>query len=163
MGLLDEVNEAMGSAAPGGSLSKPLMIALGALLVGKMMSGGSAQAATPATRRARFRGWRPSRGVGGLLDKLKDAGHGDKVNSWVGPAAGAKKPIQPGELGEALGQQTVSTVGATSQHERAATAVNAGAEPSADHWQAHSQFQWRYSRVCNRLLLLLLRNRRRHR
>ncbi len=36
--------KAMGSAAPGGSLSKPLMIAFGALLVGKMMSGGSAQA-----------------------------------------------------------------------------------------------------------------------
>lgn len=112
MGLLDEVNQAMGSAAPGGSLSKPLMIALGALLVGKMMSGGSAQAAAPQSTTSADSGGSADGGllggVGGLLDKLKDAGHGDKVNSWVGPAAGEKKPIAPGELGAALGQQTVT-------------------------------------------------------
>jgi uncharacterized protein YidB (DUF937 family) len=103
MGLLDEVNEAMGSAAPGGNLTKPLMIALGALLVGKMMSGGSASAAPAASSAdGGLLG-----GVGGLLDKLKDAGHGDKVDSWVG--GGVKKPIAPGELGAALGPNTVSS------------------------------------------------------
>ena len=42
MGLFDD-------AVPGGSIAKPLMIALGALLVGKMMGagGGPAQQATP--------------------------------------------------------------------------------------------------------------------
>ena len=112
MGLLDEVNQAMGGAAPGGNLTKPLMIALGALLVGKMMSGGSAQAASPqSTPSADSSGSADGGllgGVGGLLDKLKDAGHGDKVNSWVSPAAVQKQPIQPNELGAALGQQTVT-------------------------------------------------------
>ena len=105
MGLLDEVTGAMSSSAPGGNLTKPLMIALGALLVGKMMSGGGAQASTPA---ASAPDGGLLGGVGGLLDKLKDAGHGDKVNSWVGTGTGEKKPIAPGELGAALGQQNVS-------------------------------------------------------
>ena len=104
MGLLDEVNDVMGKSAPGGNLTKPLMIALGALLVGKMMSGGSAQASAPA---ASAPNGGLLGGVGGLLDKLKDAGHGDKVNSWVDPGT-EKKPIAPGELGTALGQQNVS-------------------------------------------------------
>lgn len=104
MGLLDEVNDVMGKSAPGGNLTKPLMIALGALLVGKMMSGGSAQASTPA---ASAPNGGLLGGVGGLLDKLKDAGHGDKVNSWVDPGT-EKKPIAPGELGTALGQQNVT-------------------------------------------------------
>ena len=104
MGLLDEVNDVMGKSAPGGNLTKPLMIALGALLVGKMMSGGSAQASTPA---ASAPNGGLLGGVGGLLDKLKDAGHGDKVTSWVDPGT-EKKPIAPGELGTALGQQNVT-------------------------------------------------------
>ena len=106
MGLLDEVNQAMGSSAPGGNITKPLMIALGALLVGKMMSGGSAQASTPAAASAPDGGLLG--GVGGLLDKLKDAGHGDKVNSWVGTGTSEQKPIAPAELGAAIGQQNVS-------------------------------------------------------
>ncbi len=60
--------EAMGSAAPGGSLSKPLMIALGALLVGKMMSGGSAQAAAPGNQQHRAEG--AGSADGGLLGGL---------------------------------------------------------------------------------------------
>ena len=82
MGLLDEVNQAMGGAAPGGNLTKPLMIALGALLVGKMMSGGSAQAAAPQSAPSADSSSSADGGllggVGGLLDKLKDAGHGDR-------------------------------------------------------------------------------------
>ena len=45
-------------------------------------------------------------GLGGLLDRLTSAGHGDAVGSWVGP--GQNMPIQPNNLGSALGQTTVS-------------------------------------------------------
>jgi uncharacterized protein YidB (DUF937 family) len=116
MGLFDD-------AVPGGSIAKPLMIALGALVVGKMMSGSSAPAQPSAPPQAMppqpasgggFLGGLAggglagglAGGLGGLLAQLANAGHGETANSWVGP--GQNAPIQPGQLGSALGQTTVS-------------------------------------------------------
>ena len=45
-------------------------------------------------------------GLGGLLEKLQSAGHGDAVKSWLGP--GQNQPIEPGQLGSALGQKTIT-------------------------------------------------------
>lgn len=81
------------NAVPGGNITKPLMIALGALLVGKMLSGRSAEQAdepaaqpqTPAPTGTTASGdGGLLGGLGGLLDKLKDAGHGNVADSWVG-------------------------------------------------------------------------------
>jgi uncharacterized protein YidB (DUF937 family) len=119
MGLLDDLlNQAMAggqggnSPVPGG-IAKPLLLALSALLVGKAVGGGAA-AAQPAQQprpAANAGSGTPDGGLvgglGGLLQKLQDAGHGETVNSWVGP--GPNKPIQPGQLGAALGPNTVST------------------------------------------------------
>jgi uncharacterized protein YidB (DUF937 family) len=111
MGLFDD-------AVPGGSIAKPLMVALGALLVGKMMGGlGQSDAAptSPATRPMPQSGAGGlgamipgglAGGLGSLLQRLTSAGHGDVANSWVSP--GPNQPIQPGQLGSALGQTTVS-------------------------------------------------------
>ena len=44
-------------------------------------------------------------GLGGLLEKLQNAGHDDTVNSWLGP--GQNQPIEPGQLGSALGQKSI--------------------------------------------------------
>ncbi|KXF78385.1 hypothetical protein ATN84_00845 [Paramesorhizobium deserti] len=103
MGMFDN---ASGQAVPGGSLAKPLMIALGALMVGKMLSGGSQSSASPAASGAQDSS--QGGGLGGLLDKLSNAGHSDKVSSWVGN--GPNAPIQPSQLGTALGPQTVSSL-----------------------------------------------------
>ena len=46
-----------------------------------------------------------SGGPGGLLEKLREAGYGAQVDSWVGN--GANEPIHPGELRDAVGQQQV--------------------------------------------------------
>ncbi len=128
------------SPIPGGSLAKPVMIALGALLVGKLLGGhkddpaqaqinqqpqadsgvgggllgsvlgglggllGGAAAGNAANAPAA-----PgplSGGLGGLIDQLKQAGLGDKVDSWVGQ--GQNAPIEPGHLGEALGSNTIN-------------------------------------------------------
>jgi uncharacterized protein YidB (DUF937 family) len=88
-------------------LSKPLMLGLGALLVGKLLSRGSAPAGggSGAASSASSDGGLVG-GLGGLLDKLQTAGHGDTVKSWLGP--GQNQPIQPGQLGSALGQKTLS-------------------------------------------------------
>lgn len=104
MGFFDD-------AVPGGNISKPLMLALGALLVGKMMSRGDAAApaeapAAPASGVGGGLLGGLGGGLGGLLEKLANAGHAETANSWVG--TGANAAIQPGQLGSALGQTTIS-------------------------------------------------------
>lgn len=107
MGLFDD-------AVPGGNIAKPIMIALGALLVSKMLAGKS-EPEPPATQpqslpETNTAGPAPDGGLlgglGGLLDKLKNSGLGEAADSWVG--TGQNKPVQPGQLGSALGQQTIS-------------------------------------------------------
>jgi uncharacterized protein YidB (DUF937 family) len=112
MGLFDD-------AVPGGGIGKPLMVALGALLVGKMMGGfGQSDAASPSPAGrstpqpdagGALGGLIPgglAGGLGSLLERLRSAGQGDIASSWVNP--GPNQPIQPGQLGSALGQTTVS-------------------------------------------------------
>jgi len=109
MGLLDD-------AVPGGNIAKPLIIALGALLVGKMLGGRSTEpeATTPpiGTNPVDVNPGGTAQdggllgGLGGLLEKLGQAGHADKTDTWLGP--GENAPIQPGQLGTALGQTTIS-------------------------------------------------------
>lgn len=110
MGLFD-------NAVPGGNVAKPLMIALGALLVGKMLSGKSAdqtdQAESPAPAPSPS-GTTTSAdggllgGLGGLLDRLKEVGHGNTADSWVG--TGQNQPIQANDLGNALGPQVIREI-----------------------------------------------------
>jgi uncharacterized protein YidB (DUF937 family) len=107
MGLFDD-------AVPGGNIAKPLVIALGALLVGKMLSGKSSQPTPqapqepePADTTAEADGGLLG-GLGGLLDKLKEAGHGTAADSWVG--TGENKPIAANDLGKALGAQTIKMI-----------------------------------------------------
>lgn len=103
MGLFDD-------AVPGGNISKPIMIALGTLLVGKML-GGLGGAADPQDAGRTSQTNTPGDGglmggLGGLLEKLGSSGQQDTVDSWVRP--GENKPIAPGQLQNALGSQTIS-------------------------------------------------------
>lgn len=99
MGFFDD-------AVPGGNVAKPVLIALGALLVGKMLGGGSAPSPAPAGGSAEPQSGGLLGGLGGLLERLSGAGQGDAVKSWIGP--GQNAPIAPGTLGSTLGQTTVS-------------------------------------------------------
>ncbi|MBB6407361.1 YidB family protein [Mesorhizobium sangaii] len=110
MGLFD-------NAVPGGNITKPLMIALGALLVGKMLSGRNAeqpdQTETPAPTGPASTGTTSADGgllggLGGLLDKLRDAGHGNVADSWVG--TGQNQSINANDLGAALGPQVIHEI-----------------------------------------------------
>ena len=102
MGLFDN---ALKDAIPGGDLAAPIAVAAGALLLGKLFSGSSAPAA-PASQQAAPAGGGLFGGLSDLVQKFQTAGHGDVVNSWVG--SGANAPIQPAQVGSALGQQTIS-------------------------------------------------------
>jgi putative toxin-antitoxin system antitoxin component (TIGR02293 family) len=106
-------DDAMKNAVPGGNLATPVAVAVGALILGKM-SGGSAAPPPPPGRAAPPPSAVPTNppagsvlgGLSDLIGKLTAGGAAPQVNSWVGP--GANQPIQPGQLGSALGQSTLN-------------------------------------------------------
>ena len=91
MGLLDDVvGAALGKSGSG--LSSPIAMALMALLASRM----SASAQTPQ---------RSLGGLGALIDRFRNNGLEDAINSWIG--TGQNQAISPGQLRQALGQETV--------------------------------------------------------
>src|SRR5690606_4880080 len=89
-------------------------IALGALLVGKMLSGKSTESApaepqaAPAPTGGASADGGLLGGLGGLLDRLKEAGHGNAADSWVG--TGQNQPIDANDLGRALGPAVIREI-----------------------------------------------------
>ena len=82
------------SAAPGGNIAKPLMLALGALLASGVLFRGSdaGQTASVPTQPTSDEGaGGVLGGLGGLLNKLQQGGLGNAVNSWVG--TGQNQPV----------------------------------------------------------------------
>jgi len=119
MGLLDDV---LGSAVPGGNLAKPLMIGLAALLGARAVGGGvgnllggtgpgaqippaapPAQPTSPGQPQGGLFG-----GLSGLLQSFQEGGHGDVINSWIGP--GQNQPIAPDQLHQAFGPDAVNNL-----------------------------------------------------
>lgn len=106
MGMFDD---ALKNAVPGGNLTAPIAVAAGALILGKLFGGSSAPAQAPTTPQSVPTNPPASSIVGGLSDligRLTAGGAAPQVNSWVGP--GENQPIQPGQLGGALGQNTLN-------------------------------------------------------
>jgi uncharacterized protein YidB (DUF937 family) len=103
MGFFDD---ALKGAIPGGDLATPIAVAVGALLLGKLFSGSSAAPAPTPQPTATPAGGGLFGGLTDLVQKFQTASHGEAVNSWI--SAGANAPIQPAQVGSALGQQTIS-------------------------------------------------------
>ena len=112
MGMFDD---AMKNAVPGGNLATPIAVAAGALILGKLFGGGSSPAPSapqsapqpiPTSAPTSAPGGSLVSGLNDLIGKLTAGGAGQQVNSWVGH--GDNHPIQPGQLGSALGQGTLS-------------------------------------------------------
>jgi uncharacterized protein YidB (DUF937 family) len=107
-------DDAMKNAVPGGNLATPIAVAIGALILGKMFGGSSAPASAPAVPMPQPGQPVPTNApagsiLGGLTDligKLSAGGVGPQVNSWVGH--GTNEPVQPGQLGSALGQDVLA-------------------------------------------------------
>ena len=107
MGAFDD---ALQKAVPGGNIATPIAVAVGALLLGRFFGGSSAPApaqapGTPAPLPTNVPAGSLVGGLGDLIGKLTSGGV-PQVNSWVGP--GANEPVQPGQLGGALGQSTLN-------------------------------------------------------
>jgi uncharacterized protein YidB (DUF937 family) len=112
MGFFDD---ALKNAVPGGDLATPIAVAAGALILGHFLGGHSAAPAPTAPVPTAPAAPAPQGGglMGGLADivsKLGANGNAGQVNSWVGN--GANQPIEPGQLGAALGQQTINDLAA---------------------------------------------------
>jgi uncharacterized protein YidB (DUF937 family) len=102
------LEDTLRNAVPGGSIGKPLMLALLALL-----ASGALFAKRDAVPSAGT-GAQPSSdqgaggllgGLGGLLDKLQNGGLSNAINSWIGH--GQNQPVSPGQLGSALGPDLI--------------------------------------------------------
>jgi len=114
MGLLDNIfGSGSSSAVPGGNVTKPLMIALLALLASRYMSGGSkspaasdsapASPSTPTASPGDIVG-----GLGGLLKQFQQNGFGDAINSWIN--TGPNKGVTPGQISDALGPEIIDNL-----------------------------------------------------
>jgi uncharacterized protein YidB (DUF937 family) len=107
MGIFDS---ALKDAVPGGDLATPIAIAAGALLLGHLFSSRSAAPAaapaSPVSTATPPGGGDLLGGLGSLVQKFQHGGLAETVNSWIGP--GQNAPVQPGQLGSVLGQQTIS-------------------------------------------------------
>jgi uncharacterized protein YidB (DUF937 family) len=110
-------DDALKNAVPGGNLATPIAVAVGALILGKIFGGSSAPAPTIAPGRTipppmpdPVPTNAPAGSIlGGLTDligKLSSGGVAPQVNSWV--AHGPNEPVQPGQLGSALGQNVLA-------------------------------------------------------
>lgn len=111
------------SAAPGGNIGKPLLLALLALFAsGSLLRKGAADAQSAPTQPTptppaptqptptqptadHGQGGGLHGGLGGLLDKLQKGGLGEATNSWVG--SGQNTPVSPGQVGSALGPDII--------------------------------------------------------
>jgi uncharacterized protein YidB (DUF937 family) len=101
MANLDDI---IRNAVPGGNIAKPLLIALlGLLSSGALFKSGGSQnpAATPPQPPAGEGLGGLVGGLGGLLERFQQGGHGSAINSWIG--SGQNQPVQPGQLGTILG------------------------------------------------------------
>jgi uncharacterized protein YidB (DUF937 family) len=110
-------DDALKNAVPGGNLATPIAVAVGALILGKIFGGSSAPAPAIAPGRTipppmpdPVPTNAPAGSIlGGLTDligKLSSGGVAPQVNSWV--AHGPNEPVQPGQLGSALGQNVLA-------------------------------------------------------
>ncbi len=99
-------------AVPGGSLAKPLIIALLALLASRAMSGGGQKNAPVEMPKLPEATPEPAEnpgsvldGLGGLIDQFQKKGLGDVIDSWVN--RGTNKNVAPDQVSVALGGDVV--------------------------------------------------------
>jgi uncharacterized protein YidB (DUF937 family) len=99
-------------AVPGGSLAKPLIIALLALLASRAMSGGQKTAPVEmpklpeAVPEPAENPGSVLDGLGGLIDQFQKKGLGDVIDSWVN--RGKNKGVAPDQVSVALGGDVVN-------------------------------------------------------
>ena len=118
MGVLDNIfGSSSNPAVPGGNLTKPLVIALLALLASRYMGSGAKPSPTsegvdsipqssnsvPDATPGDIVG-----GLGGLVRQFQQNGFGDAINSWIG--TGPNKSVAPSQISNALGPEIIDAL-----------------------------------------------------
>lgn len=113
MGMLDDI---LGKALPEGKISKPLLIALGALILSGALSGKKSDSGQPAqipppsgntaggglgNLGGALAGGGLLGGLGGLIDAFTRGGQKSAIDSWVGN--GPNQQVSAGDLGGIFG------------------------------------------------------------
>jgi uncharacterized protein YidB (DUF937 family) len=113
--MMANLDDVIRNAVPGGNIAKPLMIALlGLLASGALFKGSAPQspAAKPQQPPADEGTGGLLAGLGGLLERFQQSGHGNVASSWVG--GGQNQPVPPGQLGTILGPNIIKTLAQSS-------------------------------------------------
>jgi uncharacterized protein YidB (DUF937 family) len=129
---MSQLDDAVNEAVPGGNFAKPLLIAVGALILGKMFSGKSeapAPAPTPApgpeqasggglfgqlgsllagAAGGAAAGGAVSGGLGSLVEQFRNSGLGQHADSWVG--TGQNLPISPEQINSVIGHGKLAEI-----------------------------------------------------
>jgi uncharacterized protein YidB (DUF937 family) len=118
MGVLDNIfGSSSNPAVPGGNLTKPLVIALLALLASRYMGSGTKASPTsesadpvpqPSTSVPDTTPGDVAGGLGGLIRQFQQNGFGDAINSWIG--TGPNKSVAPGQISNALGPEIIDAL-----------------------------------------------------
>jgi uncharacterized protein YidB (DUF937 family) len=100
-------NNALTSAVPGGNLAVPIAAAAGVLLVGRALANDpSTPPVTNAPAAPAHRSGGLLSGLHELIEKFRNGGEAETVDSWIGHGPNASVP--PGQLRSVLGHETIS-------------------------------------------------------
>lgn len=128
---MNSLDDAVNEAVPGGNFAKPLLIAVGALILGRMFGGSKDE--TPAPQPVpqsvpqqqasggggllgqlggilggAAAGSAVSGGLGSLLEQFRNSGLGQQANSWVG--TGQNQTITPEQINSVLGHGKLAEI-----------------------------------------------------
>ena len=103
-------------AVPGGSVAKPLIIALLALVASRYFSGKSSEPAGAPAPESQPRSPAPTPasepnpgnildGLGGLIKQFQQKGFGNTIDTWIN--TGANQDISSDQISDALGRDVV--------------------------------------------------------
>jgi uncharacterized protein YidB (DUF937 family) len=115
-GFLDEIGGMLGGGTTGSGPAADPSGRVGEPGSGRGYGGGASGGGLGGLLGGLVGGGLLRGGLGSLLEQFSRSGHGDAMESWIGP--GSNREIAPDELGQALGQGTIDELSTATGLER---------------------------------------------
>jgi uncharacterized protein YidB (DUF937 family) len=131
--MMSSLDDAVNEAVPGGNFAKPLLIAVGALILGRMFGGSKEETPAPEPQPepqqqasggggllgqlgsllagaagGAAAGSAVSGGLGSLLEQFRNSGLGQQADSWVG--TGQNQPVTPDQINAVIGHGKLAEI-----------------------------------------------------